>query len=46
MPERSIVVAYLENDLKSWPAWRKRYGDKLIPGKQAARGNGIAELLV
>jgi hypothetical protein len=21
-------------------------GDKLIPGKQAARGNGIAELLV
>ena len=31
IPDRSIVVAYLENDLKSWPAWRKRYGDKMIP---------------
>jgi hypothetical protein len=31
MPDRAIVVAYLENDLKSWPAWRKQYGDKSIP---------------
>jgi len=22
---RNIVVAYLENDLKSWPAWHRRY---------------------
>ena len=31
VPDRAIVVAYLENDLKSWPAWRKKHGDKLIP---------------
>ncbi|MBA4148657.1 MAG: hypothetical protein H0X66_11135 [Verrucomicrobia bacterium] len=27
----SLVVAYLENDLKSWPAWRKKHGDQEIP---------------
>ncbi len=27
IPDRSVVVAYLENDLKSWPAWRKAHGD-------------------
>jgi pimeloyl-ACP methyl ester carboxylesterase len=26
-----VVVAYLENDLKSWPAWRKKHGDGMIP---------------
>jgi hypothetical protein len=26
-----VVVAYLENSLKSWPAWRKQYGDQSIP---------------
>jgi hypothetical protein len=31
LPNRSIVVVYLENDLKSWPSWRKKYGDGLIP---------------
>ena len=31
LPGRSLTVAYLENDLKSWPAWRKKYGDQLIP---------------
>jgi len=31
-PERSIVVAYLEADTKSWPAWRKQHGDAGIPG--------------
>jgi hypothetical protein len=31
IPERAIVVVYLENDLKSWPAWRKQHGDKTIP---------------
>jgi hypothetical protein len=29
--DRAIVVAYLENALKSWPAWRKKYGDRSIP---------------
>lgn len=31
LPDRALVVAYLENNLKSWPAWRKKHGDKLIP---------------
>lgn len=30
--DRALVVAYLENDLKSWPAWRKKHGDERIPG--------------
>jgi hypothetical protein len=29
-PDRTLVVAYLENDLKSWPAWRKNHGDTAI----------------
>jgi hypothetical protein len=28
---RTIVVAYLEAGMKSWPAWRKKHGDALIP---------------
>jgi hypothetical protein len=31
IPDESIVVVYLENNLQSWPAWRKKYGDNLIP---------------
>ena len=31
LPDKSIVVVYLENNLQGWPAWRKKYGDKLIP---------------
>lgn len=31
VPERPIVLAYLENSLKSWPAWRKQHGDAGIP---------------
>jgi hypothetical protein len=31
LPDQSIVVVYLENGLKSWPSWRKKYGDNLIP---------------
>ncbi|HEY5913292.1 MAG TPA: hypothetical protein VJA21_22095 [Verrucomicrobiae bacterium] len=31
LPERTVVVAYLENSLKSWPAWRKKFGDSAIP---------------
>jgi len=28
---RAIVVAYLEAESKSWPAWRKKHGDHRIP---------------
>jgi hypothetical protein len=31
LPEKSVVVVYLENGLESWPAWRKKYRDELIP---------------
>jgi hypothetical protein len=27
-----LVVAYLEAAMKSWPAWRQKHGDRLIPG--------------
>jgi hypothetical protein len=29
--DRTLVVAYLENDLRSWPAWRRKHGDVRIP---------------
>ena len=29
--DRQLVVAYLENDMKSWPAWRKTNGDARVP---------------
>ncbi len=32
LKDRLLVVAYLENNLKSWPAWRKQHGDILIRG--------------
>jgi len=28
--DRTVVVAYLEAGMKSWPAWRKKYGDEKI----------------
>jgi hypothetical protein len=31
LTNRVVVLAYLENGLKSWPTWRKQHGDKLIP---------------
>jgi hypothetical protein len=31
LKDRSVVVAYLEAQAKSWPAWRKAHGDKSIP---------------
>lgn len=34
--ERGVVVAYLESNLKSWPAWRKAHGDQPIPEVVAA----------
>ncbi len=29
---RPIVVAYLENELRAWPSWRRTHGDTDIPG--------------
>ncbi len=29
--DRTLVVAYLENNLRSWPAWRRKHGDAGIP---------------
>jgi hypothetical protein len=31
LKDRTVVVVYLEAQSKSWPAWRKTHGDKLIP---------------
>jgi hypothetical protein len=28
---QTIVVAYLEAEMKSWPAWRRKHGDAVIP---------------
>lgn len=30
LTNENIVIAYLENSLKSWPAWRKQFGDTNI----------------
>ncbi|NOS68399.1 MAG: hypothetical protein HOP33_00515 [Verrucomicrobia bacterium] len=27
LTNQTVVVAYLENSLKSWPAWRRKFGD-------------------
>lgn len=32
LPEYCIAVAFLENSLRSWPAWRKKFSDEAIPG--------------
>lgn len=29
MPHRTIIIAYLENDQKSWPAWKQKHPDYL-----------------
>ncbi|MEI9960141.1 MAG: hypothetical protein WDM76_03115 [Limisphaerales bacterium] len=31
LTNRTIVIAYLEAGTKSWPAWRKKYGDDDVP---------------
>jgi poly(3-hydroxybutyrate) depolymerase len=31
LTHQNVVVAYLENSLKSWPAWRRQHGDDFIP---------------
>ncbi|MBN2601509.1 MAG: hypothetical protein JXR87_05920 [Candidatus Marinimicrobia bacterium] len=28
--DRNIIVAYLENDLKSWPSWRRKYPNSSV----------------
>jgi hypothetical protein len=50
MPGHAIVVAYLEAGQKSWPGWRKKYGDKAIPEilenvKKILAGNKIETVL-
>lgn len=30
LADRAVVVAYLENDLHSWPTWRRQQGDAAI----------------
>jgi hypothetical protein len=50
LPDCAVVVTYLENNLKSWPAWRKKYGDRLIPGvisqvQQLFVGHNVATVL-
>jgi len=32
LTNRTVVIAYLEAESKSWPAWRRKYGDAAIPG--------------
>jgi pimeloyl-ACP methyl ester carboxylesterase len=31
LTNQTVVVAYLENSLKSWPAWRREHGNDSIP---------------
>jgi hypothetical protein len=31
LKDRVVVIAYLESNLKSWPAWRKQHGNGPIP---------------
>lgn len=50
LKDRVVVIAYLENTLKSWPAWRKRNGDEQIPGLlsavQQTIGTNITEIVL
>ncbi|HPY31757.1 MAG TPA: hypothetical protein PLT00_15375 [Verrucomicrobiota bacterium] len=32
LPDRAVVVAYLETVGRSWPAWRRKHGNDLLPG--------------
>jgi hypothetical protein len=36
LKDRVVEIAYLQNSLKSWPAWRKQHGDQFIPKLLAA----------
>lgn len=31
LTNQTVVIAYLEAEMKSWPAWRRKHGDALIP---------------
>jgi hypothetical protein len=39
LKDQCVVVAYLENELRSWPAWRKAHGDVPIPAIVSAVGD-------
>ncbi len=41
LKDRTIAIAYLENSLKSWPAWRKAHGDESIPNLIQAVGKSF-----
>jgi len=30
LTNENIIIAYLENSLKTWPAWRKQFGDQAV----------------
>ncbi|MEO7299768.1 MAG: hypothetical protein ABI042_14470 [Verrucomicrobiota bacterium] len=30
LTNENVMVAYVENSLKTWPAWRKKFGDKAV----------------
>jgi hypothetical protein len=50
LPEKSVVIVYLENSLESWPAWRKKYRDEFIPDiidsvKKLFRTNSVQVVL-
>ena len=36
LTNRTVVIAYLEAEMKSWPEWRKKFGDAVIPDIVAA----------
>lgn len=48
MTDRNLIVAYLETNLKSWPAWRSKHADngKLILAlvEEIRRRTGIADM--
>lgn len=43
LTNQTIVVAYLENSLKSWPAWRRTNGNDRIPALFNAVGGIFAD---
>jgi hypothetical protein len=50
IPDRTIVVAYLEAESKSWPSWCRTHGEAGIPGIvdriRAVVGGALAEVVL
>jgi len=46
LPQRMIFVAYLQANQKSWPAWRKKHEDSLLPKVLGAVSNIVATELL